>query len=482
MTETNPPTTASLVPLRPEEMIFETPLETPPQEKPKEKQKETVSESIFSPSAQMERMEEAASSFMPLKPEHPIQVKEKVTPQKNQMESSYEQMQLRASQPTEQPQLKTQPQEKGKEQKTQPIVIMPPYMPKSREKADALTLKEWQPILNQSYHLREEDVTKNSRFQIFLIFAAVVAFLSWAAITPIHEMATAPGQIIPVGLIKSVQHLEGGIVKEILVKEGDYVQQGDVLLRLDPTAFEADLSQNQKKQLTLQIRTERLKSFGLDKTPDFSTFPKEMKAVIDNQMSIYNMQQKNRQDQRQVMLQQIAQQNAILSVQKGQQKDFETQLHVVQEQRDVNKSLFEKRLKVRSEYLSSEEQVAKVQRELNVIINQMQQTQKATGELESRLIELESRLRNDALKEIGTIAGESEELCQIIDRLQDKVSRLEIKAPSSGIVKGLKNTTVRGIVQSGMEILQIVPPKRLRWKQNSIPKMLGMCTKVKKPW
>ena len=329
------------------------------------------------------------------------------------------------------------------------------------------------PSLNRSLHIEEGRPPQSSRMNILVACTIAVAFVIWAAITPLEEIANAPGQVIPSGFIKSIQHLEGGIISEIKIHEGDTVKAGQLLLMLDGKGPQSELEQALAKEAALKIKAERLRAFGLGQKPNFTEFLGEHKNLVDDQQSIYDMQVKNRDDQRAIIDKQQEQQKSLLTIQLGQEKDLREQAAVTEKQRDVNKELFDKRLKTGTEYRNSEENVSRVHKELNQVLNQMQQTKQAIAESENKLTELGTRLRNDALTEMGNVTGEIAQVKESITKLQDRVNRLEIKAPVSGIVKGLKTNTLNGVIQPGEEIMQIVPENAMEIEAQVNPKDVG---------
>ena len=334
-------------------------------------------------------------------------------------------------------------------------------------------IKKRLPYLGRPISLEEGHPPKGSRLSIFIVSSIIGAFILWASITPITEIAVAQGQIIPSSFVKVIQHLEGGIVRDITVEDGSEVKEGDLLLTLDGKAAISELEQLHVREIGLKIKAERLRSFGLNQEPDFSHFGKDYPNLIEDQKSIYDMQVKNRADQREVILKQIEQKKATLSLQEGRQKDLEHRLEFLKKQRDVIKDLYNKRLKTGTEYRNTEDNLSEIQVDLNQAKNSMQETKEAIGESESRLLELDTRLRNDALVEMGNVTTEIAQIMEQKMKLEDRVKRLEIKAPASGIVKGLKNTTLQGVIQAGAEILQIVPKENLEVEARVQPKDAG---------
>lgn len=329
------------------------------------------------------------------------------------------------------------------------------------------------PSLNRSLHIEEGRPPHSSRVNIFIACSIVLAFIAWAAITPIDEVSLASGQIIPTGFIKSVEHLEGGIISSIKVREGNMVKKGQVLLVLDGKGAHSNLEQTQAKEAALKIRAERLRAFGLGQKPNFGEFEAAYQTLVTDQQTIYNMQIKNRSDQEAIIARQQEQQKALLAVQLGQERSLRDQLAIVEQQRDVNKKLFDQRLKTGTEYRASAETVSLVQKELDQVLNQMQQTRQAIAESDNKLTELGTRLRHDALTEMGNVTGEIAQVRETITSLQDRVNRLEIKAPVAGVVKGLKEHTLNGIIEPGEEILQIVPENAMEIEAKVDPKDIG---------
>jgi len=329
------------------------------------------------------------------------------------------------------------------------------------------------PSLNRSLHIEEGHPPHSSRLNILIASCLVIAFIVWAIITPIDEITIANGQVIPTEFIKSIQHLEGGIINDIRVHEGDMVKEGQVLLVLDGKDAQSELDQALAKEIALKIRAERLRSVGLEQKPNFAQFGASHKNLVEDQQAIYEMQSKNREDQRAIIEKQQEQQKALLAVQLGEEKDLRDQLAIVEEQRDVSKKLFDKKLKTGTEYRNSAENASRVHKDLDQILNQMQQTRQAIAESQNKLIELGTHLRNDALTEMGNVTAEIAQVKESITKLQDRVQRLEIKAPVSGVVKGLKTNTLKGVIQPGEELMQIVPENAMEVEAQINPKDIG---------
>src|SRR5690606_22690581 len=116
------------------------------------------------------------------------------------------------------------------------------------------------------------------RATMTVVSLSILAFLGWAAFANIHEIARTPGEVVPSGFQQVVQHLEGGMVREILVQEGDTVQKDQIVLRLDGAGIETDLRRAREQGLTLAMQEERLRAFIEKRAP---VFPAEIQTRTD---------------------------------------------------------------------------------------------------------------------------------------------------------------------------------------------------------
>ena len=289
-----------------------------------------------------------------------------------------------------------------------------------------------------------------------IISLLVVTGIVGAGVTEITETAMTHGQIMPSGSVRLVEHLEGGIVSDILVEEGQVVRRNDVLLRLRNVDAVAELERLRAQEAALALRAERLRSFVLDRPPDFSA-GEAHPALVADQKAILDIQVEARASQRQVLLSRIDQRRLELEALDEQQRSVEEQLEITGRETSMRRRLVEKGLDSEVNFLDVERRLAQVRGERLGILGQISSTREALHEAESSLVELDATLRNDALKEMGEVTAELAEVRESVARLEDKVDRLEVTAPLDGIVKGLIQNTVGGVIAPGEAILEIVP-------------------------
>lgn len=312
-------------------------------------------------------------------------------------------------------------------------------------------------FLAQSIVLEETGVSRLVRMVMVMVCLVVLAFVAWAAVTEVKEVAVTHGQVVPSGSVRVVQHLEGGIVSEILVEEGQRVEAGARLMRLEATGTAADLDQLETRRAALVLRIERLRAFGTDREPDFSTIDDIYRHLANDQQAIWLGQTDSLAAGRAVILSQIDQRRAELAVIERQQASIEEQIAIFGEEIDIQRRLVEQGLDSRISFLKTQREKAGLLGEQQRMLSELVATGKALTEAENRLIELDASTRDDALGEMGLAGAELAEIEETIARARSQVTRLDVRAPIRGLIQDLKIRTVGAVVAPGGVLMQLVP-------------------------
>jgi len=163
----------------------------------------------------------------------------------------------------------------------------------------------WNPkytrYLGQPIALEEVGPPGVLRTGLLLLAVLVFGFVGWAAVTRLTESTRAIGFVAPSGSVRSVQHLEGGIVSEILVRDGALVEPGVVMVRLESTAARADLREKQIRLAALDVQAERLRAFAEGRQPNYDAIEPRYRALVIDQLAILNLQKEARREQRRVL-------------------------------------------------------------------------------------------------------------------------------------------------------------------------------------
>jgi len=312
-------------------------------------------------------------------------------------------------------------------------------------------------FLAQSVILEESGSSTLIRIAMISIVAVIIAFLGWAAITNVDEVAATSGEIVPTGQILSIQHLEGGIIKAINIQEGEIVEKDQVLIKLDEAGAAAELRQTRARKVGLDLQAERLRAVGTGREPDFSFAGKQYADLIQDQIIIYESQMAAREDKRTVFLTQIDAKKAELSVFKDQIETLSRNTDLLLEEFKLREELYKKGLATKLAYLDIKRQLNQARGDLSNLIGDRERVTQELQEVEDKLYQLGSDDKEQALTEMGVITNELAQVNESMSRLLDRVRRLQITSPVRGIVKGLVFNTVGGVIPPGAVIMEVVP-------------------------
>ncbi len=312
-------------------------------------------------------------------------------------------------------------------------------------------------FLAQSVILEEAGSSGLVRIAMVTIPLVICAFLVWAGVTNVDEVAVTSGEVVPAGQVQAIQHLEGGIVIDILVQEGELVEKGKVLMRLDPTAPLGELDQMEARRVGLVLQAERLRALGTGREPVFPIVDDQFQAMVDDQIAIFESQMEAAENRRKTINDQIAQKRSELEVFEEQEQTLARNADILEEELLLREKLYQQGLTSKVVYLDIKREVNKARGDLSKLVTDRQRSVEALAEVRSRLAELETDAREQALAQLGTVTSELAQIDEALENLQDRVKRLEIKAPVRGIIKGQQVHTVGGVIPAGAIVMEIVP-------------------------
>ncbi len=311
--------------------------------------------------------------------------------------------------------------------------------------------------LAQSVLFEESGLSRLVRLALLLVALGVLLFFAWASYFTIDEVAHTPGQVISALPVQRIQHLEGGIVQEILVRERDVVQAGQVLVRLDPQASQTTLRQAQAEQANLLAWQIRLQAFLDDSEPDFSPLPPESAGVVDSQIALLAAQRQARESQRTLLNLQAKGHLQEVEQLQGQLPFIETRIQLAQEQKTAHENALRKGASSRQDVIHAEQQLNDAQVELQRNRDQQARARKEWQETLLDLAKREDDLREKSLGELSKVTAELKKVGQGLAQAADRVARLEVRSPVDGVVQEMPVKTVRGVLTPGALIAEIVP-------------------------
>lgn len=312
-------------------------------------------------------------------------------------------------------------------------------------------------LLSESALIEEELLPDFVRPMLTFSALALAAFVLWAALTQIKEVARAPGEILPVSKIKVVQHLDGGVVTEIPVEERMLVQEGQVLLRMDGSQALAELHQMEARQVALRLRAERLSAFAEGRKANLAVLSGSHPDLLANQQQIYQTQVTTRSSTASILNHQIQQRTERLSQLESALASAKEQLGLTNELSTMREDLGSRRLVNRTVLLETRRAKVTASGEVDRLNQEILVSRQELAEIRSRRADTLNQLRRDALNEMGAVRAESAEIEESLKRLRAKVDRLIVRAPHRGLIQDLKVQTVGQVVQPGALLMQVVP-------------------------
>lgn len=303
----------------------------------------------------------------------------------------------------------------------------------------------------------------------FLTVALLVGGLgAWSVLTTLAGAIIAPGQIEVSQNRQVVQHPDGGVVQEILVVEGAYVTAGDILLRLDGSAIKSEVVIIENQLLELGARRARLEAQSDE--ADAVVFPEDLEAaattradvsgILAGQRSLFAKQAEalvQARDQRQTRILQIGSQIEGLA---AQQEAIETQTRLLEAELITQSDLL-------SKGLTQATRVSVLERELAQLKGRMGELTSARAEAAGRVTEIEIEItalitqqREKAEAELRDVIARQLELLERESALAERIARLEVRAPASGLVFGLEVTTPQSVIRPADALMYIVPQDR----------------------
>jgi HlyD family secretion protein len=286
----------------------------------------------------------------------------------------------------------------------------------------------------------------------------------WAATAELAGAVIAPGTIVVESSVKKVQHPSGGVVGEILVKEGDRVAAGQIVLRLDDTMTKATLGVAQSQLDELRAREARLLA-ERDDAPAIVVPPQlingrddtSASAAVAGEGKLFESRRTARSGQRAQLHERIAQANEEIRGLSAQQAAKEAGLDLIAQELVGVTDLYKKSLVSISRYTLIQRDQTRLQGEQGQVIAEAARARGKISEIELQILQLDQDFRTEVLKDMRDAQGKIAELKERVTAAEDQLKRVDLRAPQTGVVHQLTVHTVGGVIANGETIMQIVP-------------------------
>lgn len=285
-----------------------------------------------------------------------------------------------------------------------------------------------------------------------------IIFLIWAAFSELEEVTRGDGKVVPSSHIQVVQNLEGGIVAEILVQEGDEVKKDQLLLRIDDTRFASSFEENRATYLSNKAKSARLRAEATGTPlviPD--DVQKERPDIAERERRLYESRRMEISSSTAIKRQQINQREQELKEMEAKLGELIRTFDLLQREIGMIKPLVKKGAASDVEVLQLERQASQMQGEIERIRYAIPLAQSKLEESKIALNEMYLNYKNKANTEYNELARQLDETASSALALKDRLDRTSVRSPVDGIVNRLMVRTVGGVVQPGMDIVEVVP-------------------------
>lgn len=308
------------------------------------------------------------------------------------------------------------------------------------------------------HHKIEDKTTFASHLLLFVIALIILIFFIWATQTQIDEIARGQGVVIPSGQNQLVQNLEGGVVAEILVQEGDIVQKGDILLQIANTNSRAKESSALKKREALLAKKQRLeaqahaKEFLAEFTQDdlYNRF-------LEDEKKLFIMQQKNIALQIEAFKEQRNKKKAEQKDNKQQVRHLQESNKLILEEIEMITPLVEKGIKSKIDLLKLQREFSNAQKTLSSTQISIEKTVAEIAQIDTNMQQIQEDFKSRVREELNEVNSELAQLESHTRALSDQVERTTVRAPRNGIVKKLFVNTIGGAIKPAQDLVEIVP-------------------------
>jgi HlyD family type I secretion membrane fusion protein len=297
---------------------------------------------------------------------------------------------------------------------------------------------------------------------VAVIIAAFGGFGTWAALAPLDSAVVARGELSVESNRKTVQHREGGIVREILVKNGDSVTAGQVLIRLADaraeSGFDSLRGQYQAALAELvRLQAERDGLAGIAFPAQLLHGDEQARAVMAAQNSRFDERRKRLSAQTSVLEQRIAELNEEIHGYQVQAEALTRQIDLSHKELNGLKELADMGYYPKNKLLAMERDIARLEGERGAQNAAEARARKTISETEMQLVEVRHTFREEVVKDLDQAQNKLNELREQVSAADDQVHRLEVVAPVAGTVQNLKVATIGGVIAAGADIMDIVP-------------------------
>lgn len=303
-----------------------------------------------------------------------------------------------------------------------------------------------------------EDSPRSIRFTLWAIGAFFLFFILWAGLADIDEVTRGDGKAIPSSRLQKIQNLEGGIVTEVFIHEGQVVNAGDPLLRLDDTRFASNVGETEADRLALLSRIERLNAEINDRELVLSEeITTQAPKIAAGEKELYNSRRQQLHNEVSGLEEQLIQRRQELRDFSSKEIQFRNSLGLLQQEIKMSEPLIAEGAISKVEVLRLRRAEVETRGQLDSIKLSIPRAESAIKESENKIEETRSRYKSEALSQLSEAQTNLNKIEATGKALEDRVNRTLVVSPVRGIVQQVLVNTIGGVIQPGSDLVEIVP-------------------------
>lgn len=287
-----------------------------------------------------------------------------------------------------------------------------------------------------------------------------VVLIVWASVAQVDEVTKGEAKVIPSRQLQVIQSLDGGVVSEILVKEGQVVEAGQLLLKIDETRATSGVRESAAQAFSLRVKAARLKALAEGtafEPPAAQEGNLEEARILDEERQLYDAKRSELSAMLSINDQQLAQRRQELSEAQARRNSAQRSMDLSQQELSKTRPLLATGAVSEVEVLRLEREVSRARGDMEQAGAQSARAQAAINEASRKIQETDLTFRNEARKELSEVLARLNALTEGAVALADKVDKSQVKSPVRGRVQRLLANTVGGVVSPGRDIVEIVP-------------------------
>jgi adhesin transport system membrane fusion protein len=292
---------------------------------------------------------------------------------------------------------------------------------------------------------------------LYTISGFILVFIVWGMLSQLREVTFASGQIIPSGQIHNVSHLEGGIVAELLVHEGDRIVEGQPLLRLQPAAASSDLEQLQVRRASFILQIIRLDAVSRESFPDFGSVGTEHPDLAAEQIKLYFSAVDQRIQERATLAARLAQRREEVATSAAALETARSQVPVARDLFEIQNKLLAKGYTPTKTYLEAKAALLRAEGEFATAETKLRTALEAQTEAERALVAVDTVAQQKIAEERAKASSELAEIDRQMAKFSDRFERVVVRSPSAGVVHEIIPRAPGEVVKAGEVIARIVP-------------------------